>query len=102
LDYADKADNIRDHIELNNDLIASQTTSADWMHIISSSIIDFGMEMQANFHETVGDGNELYHQTDYLKEMQKVFGGNNKLTWDHLGAYSGYLEGFSKAINESM
>lgn len=82
---------LEDVLELYQTNIKQQMQEADKLHIFANAITEFGLDMHQVLRTNVT--NEKFSKTNYLQDMQNMFGGNRNLEWTDLAKYASFIEG---------
>lgn len=106
--YGDRADALLHYLEFNQQEVRSTMSNGDWLHVYSSAVRDYGLDMAAVARFTMAPlpGSEeaqssLTAQEKALAQMQALFGGNKQLAWAELAEYAAFLARLHEAGAEA-
>ena len=85
--YSQRAEDLRNYLELNEQEVRSSMQTSDWLHIYSSALTHYDMDLSSVFRMNtistkVESPNGMTTANQYLSEMQNKFGGDRNLSWE--------------------
>ncbi len=91
-DYSDKAERLRDYLEINQQQIRRTYTPGDWLHMFGVSVKEYGMDMDSVMRFTNYNRKQ---PEEYMSELQSIFANSGfskaQMTWDNIADYALFL-----------
>ena len=88
-DYANKAENLRNYIELNDQQMRNTFTPQDFLHMFGITVKEYGLDMDVIMRFTHYNKKS---PDEYQNELQSIFANSNlskaQMTWENIADYA--------------
>lgn len=84
--YAEKAEYLNHYLEENAQSIQRSFGNGEWLHIYSSAVKDWGLDMDNVMRIEISKNRKM--PEEYKSELQGIFGANkSQMTWENIAEY---------------